>query len=52
MTALSRPGVRIAAFVAGLATVFGIAFGVGTAVGPWSDEPTDGHTTQMHDGSH
>ncbi|WOC12062.1 hypothetical protein [Gordonia sp. MP11Mi] len=51
MTALSRPGVRIAAFVAGLAAVFGLAFGIGHAVGPWDTDPTPGHTPTMTHGA-
>ncbi len=52
MTALSRPGVRIAVFAAGLATVFAALFGIGRAVGPWETDPTPphGHTTQTHEG--
>jgi len=30
-----RVGLRIGAFVAGLVVVFGAAFGIGRAVGPW-----------------
>ena len=43
MTALSRPAVRISAFAAGLAVVFGALFGVGRAVGPWDVDPAPAH---------
>lgn len=43
MTALSKPAVRISAFAAGLAVVFGALFGVGRAVGPWDVEQTPTH---------
>ncbi|WP_175284100.1 hypothetical protein [Gordonia neofelifaecis] len=50
MTAPSRPGVRIAAFAAGLAVVFGATFGIGRAVGPWDTDPQPSHGTVMqHD---
>lgn len=55
MTASARPGVRIAAFAAGLAVVFGAMFGVGRAVGPWDTAPQPSHGTQMQhdqDGTH
>ena len=49
MTALSSPAVRIAAFVAGLAVVFGALFGVGRAVGPWeTTDPQPAHGTLTH----
>ncbi|MCF8587363.1 hypothetical protein L5G28_01370 [Gordonia sp. HY285] len=51
MTALSRPGVRIAAFVAGLGAVFGLAFGIGRGVGPWDTDPTPGHAPTMNHGA-
>ena len=51
MNALSRPGVRIAAFVVGLAAAFGLAFGVGRAVGPWDSDPTPDHAPTMNHGA-
>ena len=39
---MNGTGARIAAFVGGLAIVFGAAFGVGHAIGPW-DEPVPSH---------
>ena len=41
--ALARPAVRLAAFAAGLAVVFGVMFGIGTAVGPWDVDTTPSH---------
>ncbi|MCF3938158.1 hypothetical protein [Gordonia tangerina] len=35
---MTTPAYRIAAFVAALAAVFGIAFGVGRAVDPWAGD--------------
>ncbi|WP_143965872.1 hypothetical protein [Gordonia zhaorongruii] len=49
MTPLSRPGVRIAAFVTGLAAVFGLLFGVGRAVGPWDSDPAPAHSHLVGD---
>lgn len=50
MTVSARPGVRIAAFAAGLAVIFGTAFGIGAAVGPWDDAPAPSHSPVMqHD---
>lgn len=53
MTALSRPGFRIAAFVVGLAAVFGLAFGIGRTLGPWDVDPAPEHaSTVNHDSGH
>lgn len=43
---------RIAAFAAGLAVIFGVMFGVGQAVGPWDQDPqpTHGHSTEHDQG--
>ena len=49
-TALSRPGVRITAFAAGLAVVFALAFGIGRAVGPWDTQPAPTHSVH-HEGA-
>ncbi|WP_169515225.1 hypothetical protein [Gordonia shandongensis] len=48
MSAIERPAVRIAAFTAAAVVVFGAAFGVGRAVGPW-DEPSADPTVQIHE---
>ncbi|GAA4670828.1 hypothetical protein [Gordonia humi] len=49
--ALSRPGVRVAAFAAGLAAVFGLLFGIGRAVGPWDTDPAPSHGhSETHEG--
>lgn len=38
-----RAAVRIGVFAAGVLAVFGIAFGVGTAIGPWDVDTTPSH---------
>lgn len=47
--ALNSTGVRIGAFVAGLAVVFGAAFGIGQAVGPWDQPDAPAHEMPSHD---
>ena len=51
MTVSARPGVRIAAFAVGLAAVFGVAFGIGVAVGPWDEAPAPSHGTTVQHGA-
>ncbi|MGB6040550.1 MAG: hypothetical protein WBG39_11935 [Gordonia sp. (in: high G+C Gram-positive bacteria)] len=47
MTELSSPVARIVAFAAGLAIVFGAAFGVGKAVGPWDNDQQPSHSQMV-----
>ena len=46
---MTAPAARIGVFVAGLLAVFGIAFGVGSAVGPWDVDPAPSHSVQHND---
>lgn len=44
---MTAPVARIGAFVAGLLAVFGIAFGIGAAVGPWDVDTAPAHSTHQ-----
>ncbi|GAA4752071.1 hypothetical protein MUG78_05375 [Gordonia alkaliphila] len=46
---MTSPVARIGAFVAGLLAVFGIAFGVGVAVGPWDVDTAPSHSTHQQE---
>lgn len=55
----ASPAVRISVFVAGLCVVFGAAFGIGRAVGPWDVDTAPAHethqieqTTEVHHDGH
>ncbi|MCX2963626.1 hypothetical protein ACIGKQ_06555 [Gordonia sp. NPDC062954] len=49
---MTTPAYRIAAFVAALAAVFGIAFGVGRVVDPWAGDASPPASGTHESGTH